>query len=403
MLFSNNIEKIIFDIVKLLDQSSLCIIDQDFQKGFRYYYDQQKTFSECYEYVFPNNAIVRMLKKIDDEKEVQLMQKIFVLIKKLIAELAIDFPQTLKDKYEYVLQLGNVHFYNHETEKIFHYAIACILQYKKYNFVTTISQKLTRFPSELKPFWNEKDFLFDVSNFDQLGENFYYAAKDIVLYPEFCHNYELKEKISQYYKKIAETAKLSVSALRFSPKSEYTGYQYVQEEKLFGMPFNKSNFKKLFQKEYGVYKYSENEDVVKQLSQIPLYELQYVIKPLNNNEISFMLEEVIDVTCDSYTHMEMMQYGTDKNFFIKNRLIHFIFDNQQDSIVHFDLSYLYYDNEAYFKRITQRLCDKTENATVKHKIFRIDGPLEFDIACLLIGGALNANHNPEVVRLLSGA
>lgn len=403
MLFTANIENIISEISELITQSSLTIYSSEFREGFHWYYENGKISTECYDVIFPANAPIRAVVKIDDAKERKLVQSILPLMKNLISEMMETLETPSDNQYTWSLTDEHIqHFTQRDVEVFFDYAVDCIRKYQKYYFVVNIPARFGCATPELKPFWNEKDQLIDVSTFEPFREAFYYASKDIVVYPYYCHSYELKEKFADLYKEICKTGKLSISASRFSPKREYPETIYIQEEKLFGMPFNKENFKKLFKKEYGVYKYTEDKNNPYRSMLIPLYELQYVINPLNSNEVSFMLEEVIDIAFKKNKYIDNLQYGTDSNFFVRDRLIHFIFDNKLDSIVHFDLSYLYYNNDAYFKRIGQRLCEKTESATIKHKIFRIDGVLNFNIACSLIGGALDANHNPEVIRFLSG-
>lgn len=400
MLFPENIECIIRDIAELLSQSSLSISSQAFQDGFYRYFEGRETPAQCYEIILPTNAPTRMVKIIDDEKERKLVQSMFPLIKDLICVIKKSFPPSSCGNSDY----SHVHIGNNSSfDMFFKCAVDYIMQYNSYLNIVRIPSRFGVSKPELEQFWDKKDQLIDVSTFEPLHKAFYYAPKDIVVYPDYRHNYGLSELFTNLYKEIRKTGRLSVSSSHFSCKSEYPKAIYVQEEKIFGMPFNKKNFKRLFKKEYGVYKYPEHISSREKIMSIPLYALQYVICPTGNDMVSFMLEEIIDISFEKpNVYLDGLKCGTDSTFFVRNRLVHFIFDNKKDSIVHLDLSYLYYDDVAYFKRIEQRLCGKTEKATIKHKIFRIDGLLEFDIACSLIGGALEANHNPEVKKLLSG-
>ena len=398
MLFPENIEKIIKSISDLLDQSSLNIRGIEFLKEFIAYYENLKSIDECYKSIFSDEAIIRKLKKIDDDKEIKLLDSIFKKLKELIYEMMTTVPSPTNDHYSaYFINIEPC-FDDKQVGRFFYLALDYIKIYMDYNSVKNIPIHFGKIISELEPYWNEKDKLINVSTFIPLCDAFYYKDKEIVIYPCYRHSYELKEKFAEFYKKIKSNGGiLSISASRFSLISEYSKISYLQEERLFGMPFKKDSFKRLFKKEYGEYIYDENEKNNYML--LPLYKLQYVINPLDKNQVSLMIEEIIDISMKNVNNEKI---GTDSKFFVRNRLIHCIFDTIKDNFIHFDLSYLYYDNNAYYKRIEQGIWQKREDATIKHKIFRIDGSLDFNIACLLIGAALDANHNPEVINFLKG-
>ena len=84
MLFAKNIEKIIGKIAELLSKSSVLILGEEFREGFYCYFEEGKPPAECYGIIFPADAIIRMVRKIDDEKERELVQSIFPQMKDLI-------------------------------------------------------------------------------------------------------------------------------------------------------------------------------------------------------------------------------------------------------------------------------------------------------------------------------
>ena len=138
MLFAKNIEKIIGKIAELLSKSSVLILGEEFREGFYCYFEEGKPPAECYGIIFPADAIIRMDRKIDDEKERELVQSIFPQMKDLINVMRRELLPPSDNRYTWSLACSHVHFADKNVEILYNYAVDCILKYQKYYFIANI-------------------------------------------------------------------------------------------------------------------------------------------------------------------------------------------------------------------------------------------------------------------------
>ena len=99
---------------------------------------------------------------------------------------------------------------------------------------------------------------------------------------------------------------------------------------------------------------------------------------------------------------EAFVYGSSEHYYVRNRMVHLMYDQKRSVFTHLDLSYLYYNESDYYQRLNQTLGQIKPNATKKMKVYKIDGELPFSVISDLIGISLDGVHNPEVRRLLNG-
>ena len=251
----------------------------------------------------------------------------------------------------------------------------------------------------------DKDNLINIKNLKPIEKGFYDHKSFIVAYPEIDFNL-LQKIIFIIQKKTKIEVKLRIN--KFGLKSDHTSIIPLYEERIFGIPFNTNNFSRIYNKKYGEFKYSFKDNIqmiIASLFYTPLDRLEYVIKPYDNNQVSLSLEEVIDITKNDYQNLLNKHLFHDYDrYYIKQKLLHVIFNKNDNSVSHLDLSIMIYDDDAFKIRISTHLKNKSKyvNPIIKYKIFRIDGKLDFndfvDI-CIL---AMDANKNPEIIKFLKG-
>ena len=257
-------------------------------------------------------------------------------------------------------------------------------------------------PSSLKSFYSRKDDLIDVTHFDVLQKGFALKNHDLVVYPRLSS--QLSMQILSFARQNYGDASLKIRPSHFGRYSTYSSIQRIQEERIFGMPFSKQNLRQLIKKEYGVLQYCfENhiEETTSEMFDVPLKELQYVIKPMFDGYVTISIEEVMDIEKEHYNKYQQYTYFCNSNFYMLQRFAHIIIDRNTLAINHFDFSYMYYDFDDYANRVSVHMKDKVVSATIKKKLFRIDGIVPFDIFKKILAACFE--HNPEIVNLLKDA
>ena len=399
---TKNIEK----IITLKNKSELYqyIGDVDLWSAFSLYkenYSFEKIVEKGIE--LKRDFYKEIKKIIDFDSELKITKELFPLLDHYVEYLINNEPLSEQEKNNILrakeflprLKDANVPIY-------FQKVAQKVTSFEKFLSITNLIKKKKIIPKKLKPFFEEKDLLINVSNFEALPEfAFHYKKENLVIYPSL--EYDLKHKIFDLVRKKGNL-NLAISLGRCNHISEHSKTIYCQEEKLFGIPFKKENIKNIFNKQYGTYEYIFEDDAEEMRSRVfhvPLLQLQYVIKPYDGSseKLSLSLEEVVDIQKEEYSQYNYSVFA-DKRF-ILNRYIHMIFNTRTFLVEHLDLSYLYYDNKSYKKRINFHIKDKVISATIKDKIFAIkDDTIDWEDALLIIGASLN--HNPEVERFLKG-
>jgi len=259
----------------------------------------------------------------------------------------------------------------------------------------------------LEQYHLSKDDLIDVSSFKVLNKGFQDNVSGDILYPHVpFHLYKQIMNLVQQTKKAPydNDIKLSLLPRYIGNSSEYSSAEIVQYDRIFGMPFTAENLKKVFGKQHGTLRYSfctNQEETKAKFFYAPLKELQYVVKFMDNDHISLSIEEIIDSEKKDYQSYSDYVFQCEEEILVRNRYVHAIFERTQLSTVHLDLSYLFYNSDAYTLRANNHIKDKVVNATIKRKMFRVDGHLGFEDFKDILAACFH--QNPEIVNLVKGS
>lgn len=249
---------------------------------------------------------------------------------------------------------------------------------------------------------NDKDKDLMLINEFNILENAF-QKKGWILYPEF--NHRVIEKIKQLD---FDKAKILVRPKKYDKPSWRSSSKPLWEERMYGPQFKKEDFKRLFEKQYGEYKYvfhTKEDELMAQLY-IPLHRLEYVIKPCKNNLIGLLLEETIDTTKTSPFFTSCYPI-IGKSRFVRHRLLHAIMDKDTAETNHLDLSYLYYKEDKIEERKAQHIKDRKVDADYKIKILRIDSKdpkgffAEFELFTDIARLLLDEDKNPEITKFFN--
>lgn len=257
-------------------------------------------------------------------------------------------------------------------------------------------------PSILEKYFSSKDDLIDVTNFSLLSKGFALKKDNIVVYPKLPLQLELH--IFAFFRRNHRTVKLLIRPGRIGKFSNYSDMQRFQEAHIFGMPFTEQNLRGLIGKEHGVLEYffeNEVQEIRAKLSNVPLKGLQYVIKPLSDEHLTISIEEVMDIDKNNYRQFSRYSYSCCNDFYMLHRYAHTIINKKTLEISHFDCSYLYYDFDAYSERVDSHIKDKVVSASIKQKLFRIDGIIPFNDFKQILAACFD--NDPEIVNLLKGS
>jgi len=294
-------------------------------------------------------------------------------------------------------------FADKDYSDVFHHAVKCIIEYEKFQYADKIETGIDIRPG-LKCYYDKDERLIDVTSFTPLREAFVKKDLKLAVIPKYKSDYGLKEKFAQLFKDgIPDKWRVWVAPARIIAEEDVPSKIYIQEERMWGLRFDEAAFKKMFSKEYGEFEYVNNE-LPDRLMRVPLYKLQYQIAS-NDKEstASAIIEELIDITYgQSMIDPEAFVYGSSEHYYVRNRMVHLMYDQKRSVFTHLDLSYLYYNESDYYQRLNQTLGQIKPNATKKMKVYKIDGELPFPVISDLIGISLDGVHNPEVRRLLNG-
>lgn len=257
-------------------------------------------------------------------------------------------------------------------------------------------------PPHLKEYYFAKDDLLDVSEFAALPKGFLLKSKNLVVYPRLPLQVELQ--ILSFFEANQGEASLMIRPRSISSYSSYSNVQRIVLERIFGMPFTEDNLRQVLTKEYGIFSYSFKDDLQRRIAEgwfVPLKQLQYVIRPLDDQHVTLSMEEVMDIDKEHYNQFSRFRFQCGSQFYRLQRYVHAIIHRESLEISHLDCSYMYYDFDAYCERIHAHIKDKVANATMKKKIFRIDGIVPFDNFKKMLAACLE--HNPEVVNFVRGS
>ena len=278
-----------------------------------------------------------------------------------------------------------------------------ITEYEKFQYADSIDVGIT-IPPALECYYDKDEGLIDVTSFTPQREAFVEKDSKLAAIPKYKSDYGLKERFAQLFQNgIPKKWRVWIAPACIIAEKDIPKTVYIQEEQMWGAKFNEAAFKKVLSKNYGEFQYVNNE-LPDRLMRVPLYKLQYQIES-NDKEgkSSAIIEELIDITYGSSAiDPQTFMYGSSTHFYVRHRMVHIMYDWKKDTVVHLDLSHLYYNETDYFQRIEQTLGQIKPNATKKMKVYKIDGEIPFDVVTDLIGISLDGVHNPEVLRLLNG-
>lgn len=401
-LFSETIDKAIHCLCGQMSGFPVPIWTREFLDGYRAYHQHESV--DAYLLVLPENAPQRHIGKIDDDMlrlQFKRICKAMDDVIQVIKSEQIPIDKTLPEIWRQFPWPAD--FADKDYSDVFHHAVKCIIEYEKFQYADKIETGIDIRPG-LKCYYDKDERLIDVTSFTPLREAFVKKDLKLAVIPKYKSDYGLKEKFAQLFKDgIPDKWRVWVAPARIIAEEDVPSKIYIQEERMWGLRFDEAAFKKMFSKEYGEFEYVNNE-LPDRLMRVPLYKLQYQIAS-NDKEstASAIIEELIDITYgQSMIDPEAFVYGSSEHYYVRNRMVHLMYDQKRSVFTHLDLSYLYYNESDYYQRLNQTLGQIKPNATKKMKVYKIDGELPFSVISDLIGISLDGVHNPEVRRLLNG-
>lgn len=341
---------------------------------------------------------------LTDEKVRRWMGDVFVEVEMVVdgvgrSGLAVDTTRA-----EMVRAFGVVKdFSDIDYSNLFHFTVQCVIDFERYKRAWGAGQSIS-VPDELENLYDPNEGLIDVSGLHMTVEAFTDLKSGWTVIPAYkMLNYGLTKKFTGLFARgIPSQWKVWIAPQRIVHQEDAPRQIMMQFERLWGERFSEAAFKRLYKKSYGRFQYC-TEDPLARISRLPLYQLQYKIESKDSEGLSSaVIEELIDVDDKKNISPTSFVYGTEDKHFVCHRMVHLMYDVEASQFVHLDLSNLYYDKKSYRVRLGQQLGRDTPKATRKFKVFKIDGPMSFDVVTDLIGVSLDGMHNPEVGRLLRG-
>ena len=400
-LFSEAIDNTVHCLCVQMSGFPVPIWTREFMDGYRAYHQHES--ADAYSLVLPENAPQRHI-GIDDEVLRPQLGEIFKAMDDVIEAIKseqIPIDKTLSEMWRQFPWPAD--FADKEYSDVFHHAVKCIIEYEKFQYADTIETGIDIQP-ELERYYDKDERLIQVTSFNPLREAFVEKDLKLAVIPKYKSDYGLKEKFAQLFKDgIPDKWRVWVAPARIVAEEDVPSKIYIQEEHQWGLRFDEAAFKKMFSKGYGEFEYVDNE-LPDRLMRVPLYKLQYQIAS-NDKErtAAAIIEELIDITYgQSMIDPEAFVYGSSEHYYVRNRMVHLMYDQKRSIFTHLDLSYLYYNESDYYQRLGQTLGQIKPSATKKMKVYKIDGELPFSVVSDLIGISLDGVHNPEVRRLLNG-
>ena len=401
-VYSEKIDNVIRNFLYEMLEFPVPVWAREFLDGYRSYHQHES--EDAYSLVLPKNAPQRHIRKIDDNMLRLQLDKIFKAMDDVVKVIKSEYMPIDKTRSEIWRQFPwPADFVDKDYSDLFHHAVKCIMEYEKFQYADNIETEIDIHP-ELECYYDKDERLIDVTSFNPLREAFVKKDLKLAVIPKYKSDYGLKEKFAQLFKDgIPDKWRVWVAPARIIAEEDVPSKIYIQEERMWGLRFDEAAFKKMFSKEYGKFEYVNNE-LPDRLMRVPLYKLQYQIAS-NDKEstASAIIEELIDITYgQSMIDPEAFVYGSSEHYYVRNRMVHLMYDQKQSVFTHLDLSYLYYNESDYYQRLNQTLGQIKPSATKKMKVYKIDGELPFSVISDLIGISLDGVHNPEVRRLLNG-
>ena len=395
--YSDNIDKKILEAVEIARQPCINIKDQDFADGYCAFIYKD---SDPYLTALPKNSPKRLCRKINDVETSRELMNIY----EKILELSHEFQQENVriesiSQDSYGVMLGK--FKDEHTAYLFHAVVTAIDQMRRYLQVKSFAQ-MPCVPEGVIPFYDINEGIVDITDGAIKHSAITFNCTDVAMIPTvFDDNCSLWEKLQDHVGD--KDFRVKVRPSRFLPMHEVPCLSPAMEEHIWGKRFCEESLRKLIKKEPGKYDYCGIDEIGRR-TLVPLRELQYVMEPKDKGRtVSIMVEELIDINYGpSMRDVKDFIFGTDKRYYVRHRLIHFMCDKDSLECKHLDLSYLYYDQDAYKARLSQTFAKIMTKATIKNKVFRLDGIIPYDVVANLIGLAFDAAHNPEVENFLEG-
>lgn len=374
----------------------------EFANGFRAYRQREDVDAialaliECHTEFYSNN--------LTGDNVRRWMESVFAEFDTVVdvvgrSNLAVDTSRA-----EMVRAFGVVKdFSDIDYSNLFHFTVQCVIDFERYKRAWGAGQSIS-VPDELENLYDPNEGLIDVSGLHMTVEAFTDLKSGWTVIPAYkMLNYGLTKKFTGLFARgIPSQWKVWVAPQRIVRQEDAPRQIMMQCERLWGEKFSEKAFKRLYSKSYGCFQYCA-DDPLARISRLPLYQLQYKIESKDSEGLSSaVIEELINVDDKKNISPTSFVYGTADKHFVCHRMVHLMYDVEASQFVHLDLSNLYYDKKAYRVRLGQQLGRDTPKATRKFKVFKIDGPMSFDVVTDLIGVSLEGMHNPEVGRLLRG-
>lgn len=396
--------EIVKEIVRILSKSNvftpggITIYD-----ATKYLFDYSLTIDQTIEKIQNQIKFAELRgNKIDIVKEKEILNSYFNLISQNKNLLKSSDWLTDKEKNEAFSYL----FINPFSDEDFQLAIINLIFLSHKQYVTLNEIKNLNpidFPEDLLSFVHD-DMLY-INSTERLENAYYYKDLDKVIYPAF--EYKMKNLLDEVN---LSDCDIFIRPRRIVPMEQYSPNFLLTEERMFGVPFNKENIKKILSKESGEFKYTffEKKDLLLEKAFfIPLDKLEYYIEPNDGNLVSLSLEDVIDYSKQENVNLRDRYFTTeDGHRFIKHRYLHAIFDRETLNVKHCDMSWLIYFDDNIEIRRNSKLKERKVRANYKIKMFRIDakkdGFLPFELFQSIGGNAMDGNRNPEIYRFFNG-
>lgn len=397
VFFSERIDNEILEAIKIAYKPGIYINDRDFADGYcAFYYG----YGDPYLIAMPANSPLRLCEEINDSEASRNFTDICVRISGLMQQfkdekvkietIVLDSDGVLRGKFR-----------DDEDACLFLSVVRAIDQVRRYLLVKSFV-RMPPVPEGVIPFYDINEGIVDITDGAIKHSAITFNCTDVAMIPTvFDDNYGLWEKLQDYVGD--KDFRVKVRPSRFLPIHEVSCLSPAMEERVWGKRFCEESLRNLLKKEPGKYEYC-GIDEIERRKLVPLRELQYVMEPKDKGKtVSIMVEELIDINYGpSMRDVKDFVFGTDKRYYVRHRLIHFMCDKDSLECKHLDLSYLYYDQDAYKARLSQTFTKIGTKATVKNKVFRLDGIIPYDVVANLIGLAFDAAHNPEVENFLEG-
>lgn len=248
-----------------------------------------------------------------------------------------------------------------------------------------------------------KEDMLPLKEFDSRGECFVLRNGAAAFRPCYSTR-DCRKRILELLHTKDSQCDIYVAPAEYVDVSCVSDVEAMTEAKTFGESFSEELFQNLLSTAGASYSYDQTCPCQKAMW-TPMFELQYKVSPQSTTETSLILEEVIDVTFSPEARLNDFVFRRDNAEYVRDRLIHAIYDKSRRCFTHLDLSFLYYEltEGSYWKRIETGIWKQTVTASEKRKVFRVDGILSFVDGCNLIGAGLDGARNPEVINLINDA